>query len=339
MKFVLKTAVAALGLTAIAGTAHAQATLDAVKKRGQVTCGVSQSLPGFANPDAQGNWAGFDVDMCRAVAAAIFGDAKRVKFVPTTAKERFTALQSGEVDFLARNTTWTMSRDTQLGFDFVGINFYDGQGFMVRKDLKVTSAKQLAGAAVCTQTGTTTELNVADYFRSNKMQYKVVAFEKNDEVLAAYDSGRCDVFTTDRSGLAADRTKLKDPNAHIILPDVISKEPLGPLVRHGDANWGDIIRWAFFAMVNAEELGVTQANVDQMKSSPNPEIKRMLGIEGDFGKMIGLDNNWAYNVIKLVGNYGESYERNVGVKTPIGLERGVNDLWTRGGLQYAPPIR
>ena len=339
MKLILKTAVAALGLTAIAGTAHAQATLDAVKKRGQVICGVSQSLPGFANPDAQGNWAGFDVDMCRAVSTAIFADPKRVKFVPTTAKERFTALQSGEVDFLARNTTWTMSRDTQLGFDFVGINFYDGQGFMVRKDLKVTSAKQLAGAAVCTQTGTTTELNVADYFRSNKMQYKVVAFEKNDEVLAAYDSGRCDVFTTDRSGLAADRTKLKDPNAHIILPDVISKEPLGPLVRHGDANWGDVIRWAFFAMVNAEELGVTAANVDQMKGSPNPEIKRLLGTEGDFGKMLGLDNAWAYNIIKMVGNYGESYERNVGTKTPIGLERGVNDLWTRGGLQYAPPIR
>ncbi|MBM3599940.1 MAG: amino acid ABC transporter substrate-binding protein [Alphaproteobacteria bacterium] len=337
-KLTVLAAGAALAIFA-SGTAMAQQTLAQVKQRGQVICGVSQSLPGFANPDAQGNWAGFDVDMCKSVAAAIFGDTKRVKYVPTTARERFTALQSGEVDFLARNTTWTMSRDTQLGFDFVGINFYDGQGFMVRKDLNVKNAKQLAGAAVCTQTGTTTELNVADFFRSNKMDYKVVAFEKNDEVLAAYDSGRCDVFTTDRSGLAADRTKLKDPNAHIILPDVISKEPLGPLVRHGDNNWGDIIRWAFFAMVNAEELGITAANVDQMLNSPNPEIKRLLGKEGDFGKMLGLENNWAYNVIKMVGNYAESYERNVGTKTPIGLERGVNALWTAGGLQYAPPVR
>lgn len=335
----LAAAGAALAMFSMAGTVEAQQTLAQVKQRGLIQCGVSQSLPGFANPDAQGNWAGFDVDMCKAIAAAVFGDVKRVKYVPTTARERFTVLQAGDADLLARNTTWTMSRDTQLGFDFVGINFYDGQGFMVRKDLNVKSAKQLAGAAVCTQTGTTTELNVADFFRTNKMAYKVVAFEKNDEVLAAYDSGRCDVFTTDRSGLAADRTKLKDPNAHIILPDVISKEPLGPLVRHGDNNWGDVIRWAFFAMVNAEELGITQANVDQMANSPNPEIKRLLGKEGDFGKMLGLDNNWAHNIIKMVGNYGESYERNVGPKTPIGLERGVNALWTAGGLQYAPPVR
>ncbi len=322
-----------------AGDAQAQATLDAVKKRGQVICGVSQSLPGFANPDAQGNWAGFDVDMCRAVSAAIFGDPKRVKFVPTTAKERFTALQSGEVDFLARNTTWTMSRDTQLGFDFVGINFYDGQGFMAKKSLGVKSALELKGATVCTQTGTTTEQNLADFFRSNKMDYKVVAMEKNDEVLAAYDSGRCDVFTTDRSGLAADRTKLKAPNDHVILPEVISKEPLGPLVRHGDNNWGDVIRWAFYVMVNAEELGVDSKNVDEMKKSANPEIKRMLGIEGDFGKMVGLDNAFGYNIIKMVGNYAETYDKNVGPNTPIGLSRGVNALWSKGGLQYAPPIR
>jgi len=320
---------AGVALTAIAaGGAQAQQTLEQVKKRGQVICGVAQSLPGFANPDPQGNWAGFDVEMCRAVSAAIFGDPKRVKFVPTTAKERFTALQSGEVDFLARNTTWTMSRDTQLGFDFVGVNFYDGQGFMVPKKLGVKNAKELKGATVCTQTGTTTELNLADFFRANKMDYKVVAFEKNDEVLAAYDSGRCD-----------DRTKMKNPNDHVILPEVISKEPLGPLVRHGDNQWGDIIRWSYYAMLYAEELGVTSKNVDDMKKSANPEIKRMLGVEGDFGKMIGLDNTWAYNIIKMVGNYGESYERNVGEKTPIGLARGVNALWTKGGLQYAMPIR
>jgi len=337
-KISLFAAVAALAAV-VAGSAQAQQTLETVKKRGQVICGVAQSLPGFANPDAQGNWAGFDVDICRAVAAAIFGDDKRVKYVPTTAKERFTALQSGEVDFLARNTTWTMSRDTQLGFDFVGVNFYDGQGFMVPKKLGVKSALELKGATVCTQTGTTTEQNLADFFRANKMDYKVVAFEKNEEVKAAYDSGRCDVFTTDRSGLAADRTSLKVPSDHVILPEVISKEPLGPLVRHGDNNWGDIVRWSFFAMVNAEELGVTAANVEEMKKSNNPEIKRMLGVEGDFGKMVGLDNNWAANIIKLVGNYGESYDRNVGEKTPIGLSRGINALWTKGGLQYAPPIR
>ena len=319
--------------------AEAQQTLDIVKKRGQLVCGVSQGNPGLSNPDTQGNWSGFDVDLCRAVAAAIFGDAGRVKFVPTTAKERFTALQSGEIDVLSRNTTWTMSRDTQLGFDYVAVNFYDGQGFVVPKKSGIKSARELKGATVCTATGTTTEMNLADYFRANKMEYKIVAFEKTDEVNAAYDSGRCDAYTTDRSSLATQRTKLKVPNDHVILPDVISKEPLGPSVRHGDNNWGDIVRWAYFVMVNAEELGVTQANVDQMKSSANPEIKRMLGGEGDFGKMLGLDNAWAYNIIKLVGNYEESYERNLGPKTPIGLERGVNNLWTKGGLQYAPPIR
>jgi general L-amino acid transport system substrate-binding protein len=322
-----------------AGGAEAQQTLDAVKKRGVVTCGVAPSLPGFSNPDAQGNWAGFDVELCRAIAVTVFADPKRVKFVPLTAKERFTALQSAEVDVLARNTTWTMGRDVQLGFDFLGVNFYDGQGFMVPKKLGVKSAKELKGATVCTQTGTTTELNLADFFKSNNMQYKVVSFEKNDEVLAAYDSGRCDVFTTDRSGLAADRTKMKVPNDHVILPEVISKEPLGPLVRHGDSNWGDVVRWTFFAMVNAEELGVTSKNVDEMKKSSNPEIKRLLGLEGDFGKQLGVDNAWAYNIVKMIGNYGESYDRNVGPSTPLGLARGVNDLWTKGGLQYAPPIR
>jgi general L-amino acid transport system substrate-binding protein len=319
--------------------ARAQQTLDVVKKRGQLVCGVSQGNPGFSNPDAQGNWQGFDVDICRAVAAAIFADAGRVKFVPLSGKDRFTALQSAEVDLLSRTTTWTMSRDTQLGFDFVGVNFYDGQGFMVPKKSGIKSAMELKGATVCTATGTTTELNLADFFRANKMEYKVVAFEKADEVNAAYDSGRCDAYTTDRSSLASQRTKLKTPADHVVLPEVISKEPLGPVVRHGDANWGDIVRWAYYAMVNAEELGVDSKNVEEMKKSSSPEIKRMLGIEGDFGKMLGLGNDWAFNIVKLVGNYEESYERNIGPKTPIGLPRGTNALWTKGGLQYAPPIR
>jgi general L-amino acid transport system substrate-binding protein len=332
-------AATAAAIALLAAGAQAQATLETVKKRGQLVCGVSQGNPGFSNPDAQGNWSGFDVEFCRAVSAAVFGDAGRVKYVPTTAKERFTALQSGEIDMLARTTTWSMSRDTQLGFDFVMTNFYDGQGFMVPKKLNIKSAKQLKGAAVCTSTGTTTELNLADYFRANNMDYKVVAYEKVDEVNAAYDSGRCDAYTTDMSSLAAQRTKLKVPSDHVILPEVISKEPLGLVVRHGDNNWGDIVRWAAFAMLNAEELGVTSKNVDEMKKSTNPEIKRLLGIEGDFGKMLGLDNNWAYNIIKLVGNYEEAYERTVGPNTPVGLPRGVNALWTKGGLQYAPPIR
>jgi len=332
--------VAGTALVALAaGGAQAQQTLETVKKRGQLICGVSTSAPGFANPDAQGNWKGLDVDSCRAIAAAVFGDAKRVKYVPTTAKERFTALQSGEIDVLVRNTTWTMSRDTQMGFDFVSVNFYDGQGFMVPKKSGIKSAKELNGATVCTTTGTTTELNLADYFRANKMQYKVVAYEKIEEINAAYDSGRCDAYTTDRSSLASQRTKLKNPADHVVLPETISKEPLGAVVRHGDSNWGDIVRWAYYAQLNAEELGVSSKNVDEMKKSTNPEIRRLLGLEGDFGKMIGLNNEWAYNVIKLVGNTEESYESTMGVNTPVGLPRGVNNLWTKGGLQYAPPIR
>ncbi len=338
MNRLLAVAIGTIAIAAASGV-EAQQTLEVVKKRGQLVCGVSPGNPGFSNPDAQGNWSGLDVDICRAVAAAIFGDAKRVKYVPTTAKERFTALQSGEIDMLSRTTTWTMSRDVQLGFDFLGVNFYDGQGFMVPKKLNMKSALQLKGATVCTATGTTTELNLADFFKANKIDYKVVSFEKTDEVNAAYDSGRCDAYTTDRSSLASQRTKLKIPADHVILPDVISKEPLGPSVRHGDNNWGDVVRWSFFAMINAEELGVTSKNVDEMKKSSNPEIKRMLGLEGDFGKQLGVDNAWAYNIIKLVGNYEEAYERNVGPSTPIGLPRGVNALWTKGGLQYAPPIR
>ena len=339
MKRTLKT-LAIGAAAAIAMTAGASAgTLDDVKKKGFVQCGVSQGLPGFSNPDDKGNWTGLDVDVCRAVAAAIFGDPSKVKFTPLSAKERFTALQSGEVDMLSRNTTWTATRDTALGLNFAGVNYYDGQGFMVRKSLGVTSAKQLGGAAVCTNTGTTTELNVADYFRANKMQYEVVAFEKSDEVVKAYDEGRCDVYTTDRSGLAAQRLKLKNPDEHIVLPEIISKEPLGPVVRQGDDQWFDLVKWTLFAMVNAEELGVNSKNVDEMKKSNNPAVKRLLGVEGKFGENLGVSNDWAYNIIKHVGNYGESYDRNVGPKTPLGLARGLNALWNKGGIMYAPPIR
>ncbi len=328
---------AAVSIAAV--TAANAGTLEDVKAKGFVQCGVSQGLPGFSNPDDKGNWVGIDVDVCRAVAAAIFGDASKVKFTPLSAKERFTALQSGEIDMLSRNTTWTATRDTALGLNFAGVNYYDGQGFMVRKKLGVTSALQLNGAAVCTNTGTTTELNVADFFRSHKMQYEVVAFEKSDEVVKAYDEGRCDVYTTDRSGLAAQRLKLKNPDEHMVLPEIISKEPLGPVVRQGDDQWFNLVKWTLFAMLNAEELGVTSKNVDEMKGSSNPAIKRLLGVEGKYGENLGVSNAWAYNIVKQVGNYGESYDRNVGPKTPLGLARGLNALWNKGGIQYAPPIR
>lgn len=327
---------AAFGLTATAATAG---TLDDVKKKGFVQCGVSQGLPGFSNPDDKGNWSGLDIDVCRAVAAAVFGDDKKVKFTPLSAKERFTALQSGEVDVLSRNTTWTATRDTALGLNFAGVNYYDGQGFMVRKDLGVSSALELNGASVCTNTGTTTELNVADYFRANKMKYEVVAFEKADEVVQAYDAGRCDVYTTDQSGLYAQRLKLKDKSKHIVLPEIISKEPLGPVVRQGDDQWFNLVKWTVFAMVNAEEMGVTSANVDDMKGSSDPAVKRLLGVEGNYGQNLGVGNDWVYNIIKLVGNYSESFNKNVGPDTPLGIARGVNALWSKGGIQYAPPIR
>lgn len=315
------------------------ATLDNVRSKGVLQCGVSQGLAGFSSPDDQGNWKGIDVDFCRAMAASIFGDATKVKFRPLSAKERFTALQSGEIDVLSRNTTWTLVRDTSLGLDFVGTTYYDGQGFMVRKSKKISSAKQLNGATVCVNTGTTTELNLADYFRAQNMKYKIVAFEKTDEVIAAYDAGRCDAYTTDRSGLFSERNKLKKPDEHVILADVISKEPLGPAVRHGDNQWSDIARWTLFAMLEAEEMGVTSANVEAMKKDPSPGIKRLLGIEGDMGKNLGLSNEWAYNIVKQVGNYGESFERNLGPSTPLKIERGQNALWKNGGLQYAMPIR
>ena len=320
-------------------TAAVAGTLDDVRSKGFVQCGVSQGLPGFSNPDEQGNWTGIDVDVCRAVAAAIVGDAGKVKFTPLSAKERFTALQSGEVDILSRNTTWTLVRDSALGLNFAGVNYYDGQGFMVRQDLGVKSALELDGASVCVNIGTTTELNLSDYFRANNMKFNPVVFEKADEVVAAYDAGRCDVYTTDQSGLAAQRVKLKDPKAHVILPEIISKEPLGPVVRHGDDKWLDAVKWTLYAMVEAEELGVTSRNVDQMKSSANPNIKRLLGTEGDGGKSLGLPADWAFNIVKQVGNYGEIYERHVGVNTSLGLERGLNALWKDGGLQYAIPVR
>ena len=335
----LAAGIAAVALTGVATAAYAGKELDAIKARGQLICGVSTGVAGFASADSQGKWTGLDVDVCRAVAAAIFGDADKVKFVPTTAQQRFTALQSGEVDLLVRTTTYTLTRDTALGFDFTGINYYDGQGFMVRKKLGVASAKELNGASICTQQGTTTELNLADYFRANNMKYEVVAFATSDETFKAYDAGRCDAFTTDASGLYAERLRASAPDDHIVLPEIISKEPLGPAVRHGDNQWGDIVRWTHMAMLNAEELGVTKANVDQMKTSDNPEIKRLLGTEGKFGEATGLTNDWAVRIIKHVGNYGESFERNVGEGSRLKIKRGQNAQWTKGGLQYGIPVR
>ena len=331
------------GAAAVAAYAPAAsaATLDDVKAKGFVQCGVSTGLAGFSNPDDKGDWSGLDVDLCRAVAAAIFGDATKVKFSPLSAKERFTALQSGEVDMLPRNTTWTISRDTSLGLNFRAVNYYDGQGFMInaKKLPDINSALQLSGAAVCVQTGTTTELNLADYFKANKMEYNPVVFEKLEEVNAAYDAGRCDVYTTDQSGLYGIRLTLTNPDDHVVLPEIISKEPLGPAVRQGDDQWFDIVSWTHYAMVQAEELGITQANVEEMKGSDNPEVKRLLGSEGAFGEAIGLGNDWAANAIKAVGNYGEMFDANVGPDTPLGIARGQNALWSKGGLQYAPPIR
>ena len=319
---------------------HGKSTLAQVKEKGFVQCGVSQGLPGFSNADDAGEWTGLDVDMCRAVAAAVFGDASAVKFTPLSAKQRFTALASGEVDILSRNTTWTMTRDTQLGLNFAGVNYYDGQGMMVPTALGVTSATELDGANICTNTGTTTELNITDFFRANGMSFNLVAFEKADEVVAAYDSGRCDVYTTDRSGLAAQRGKLTAPDSHMVLSEIISKEPLGPVVRQGDDQWFNIVRWSLNAMINAEELGVNSGNVNAMEyNDVSPSIARLIGKEGNFGEELGLDNKWAYNIIRQVGNYGESYEKHVGENTPLKLARGVNALWSNGGILYAAPIR
>jgi general L-amino acid transport system substrate-binding protein len=339
-KFSIMAAICGVALGA-AASANAATTLESVKAKGFVQCGVSQGLPGFSNADDSGKWTGIDVDLCRGVAAAVFGDASKVKFTPLSAKQRFTALGSGEIDILSRNTTWTMTRDTQLGLNFAGVNYYDGQGMMVPTSLGVKSAKELDGANICTNTGTTTELNITDYFRANKMSFKLVAFEKADEVVAAYDAGRCDVYTTDRSGLAAQRTKLTKPDAHMVLPEIISKEPLGPVVRQGDDQWFNIVRWTLNAMINAEELGVTLKNVNAKKYATGlaPSVARLIGKEGKFGEELGLSNDWAYNVISQVGNYAESYEANVGPNTPLKLDRGVNALWSQGGILYAAPIR
>jgi general L-amino acid transport system substrate-binding protein len=329
--------VVALGTT---GTvALADSTLEKVKQRGVIVCGVHEGLPGFGLPDEKGNWSGLDVDFCRAYAAAIFSDPTKVKFRPLNAKDRFTALQSGEVDVLTRNTTWTMSRETTLGFLFASPNYYDGQGFIVRKKLNVTSATQLDGATVCVGQGTTTELNLADYFRSHNIKYEPVAFADADEVVKAYDAGRCDVYTDDATGLYGERIKMAVPDDNVILPEVISKEPLAPAVRQGDDKWFNIIRWSGYAMVQAEELGVTSKNADEMLKSTNPEIKRLLGVEGDFGKSLGLTNDWAYQIIKKVGNYGERFETDLGDGSQLKIKRGLNELWTKGGLQYSPPIR
>jgi general L-amino acid transport system substrate-binding protein len=336
MKKVVKPLVLASAALAMAATASAS-TLEELKDKGFLQCGVSQGLPGFSSTDEKGNWAGLDVDYCRAVAAAIFGDADAVKYTPLSAKERFTALQSGEIDMLSRNTTWTQTRDTSLGINFTAVTYYDGQGFMVRKDLGVTSALELDGASVCTNQGTTTELNMADYFRANGMSYEPVVFEKADEVVAAYDSGRCDVYTTDASGLAAQRTKLEDPNAHMVLPEIISKEPLGPAVPHGDDQFLDIVKWVIFATVEAEEMGLSSDNItSKAKSAATPALKRFVGEEGSLGENLGLSADWAFQVISQVGNYGEIWEENV---APLELPRGVNELWSNGGIMYAPPMR
>ena len=314
-------------------------TLEDVKARGVLRCVVSTGIAGFAYPDANGVWKGFDIDFCRATAAAVLGDASKIKAVTSTGKTRFTLLNSGEGDVLWRNTTVTFSRDVGVKLRFHGINYYDGQGFMVSKELGVSSAKELDGASVCIQTGTTTELNLADYFHANGMKYEAVTLETNDESRQNYTAGRCDVYTTDASALASTRSTFTDPENHIILPEIISKEPLGPATRHGDDQWSDIITWVLNATVTAEEKGVTSANIDSMKKSKDPEILRLLGVEGSQGKELGLSTDWAYNIIKSVGNYGEIFERNIGVKTPIGLERGLNALWINGGLQYSPPFR
>lgn len=332
-------ATAAVHLVSL-GAAEAGETMDAIKAKGFVQCGVNTGLAGFGAPNDAGEWAGLDVDVCRAVAVAMFGDPEAVKFTPLTAKERFTALQSGEIDLLSRNTTWTLTRDTALGLEFTGVTYYDGQSFMAPKALGVKSALELDGASICVQPGTTTELNLADYFRANNMSYEPVVIERLDEVRTAYDQGRCDVYTTDQSGLYAERTVLSQPDEHVILPEVISKEPLGPVVRHGDSEWADVVRWALYAMLEAEEYGVNSQNVDEQKAnSTNPAVRRLLGVEGDMGANLGLAPEWSYNVIKQIGNYGEIFEANVGQGTPLKIERGLNALWTNGGLQYAMPLR
>ena len=328
-------------LLLLAGQSHAASgdTLAQVKKKGELQCGVSDGLPGFSNPNAKGVWEGIDVDLCHALAAGIFGDASKVKFIPLNAKERFTALQSGEVDVLSRNTTWTLTRDATLGLTFPATIYYDGQGFLVNKTLGVKSAKELDGASICIQAGTTTELNVSDYFKANGMKFTPVVFDTSDQTVKGFESGRCDVLTSDQSQLYALKIKLAKPDAAVVLPEVISKEPLGPAVRQGDEQWGTLVKWTLFAMVNAEELGVTSKNVDAMKASKNPDVRRLLGLEEPSGKVLGIQADWGYQIVKQVGNYGEMFERNVGKGSPLKIERGLNAQWNKGGLQYAPPFR
>jgi general L-amino acid transport system substrate-binding protein len=336
LRFLPFVAAAAFSLFAHGASAT---TLEDVKARGFLQCGVSTGLLGFSAPDDNGEWHGFDIDFCRAVAAAVFGDPSKVKFTPLTAKDRFTSLQLGDIDLLSRNTTWTMTRDTAQGMTFAGVTYYDGQGFMVKKSFGVTSALELNGASICVQTGTTTELNLADYFKAHNMTVNPVVFEKLDETTGAYDAGRCDAFTADASALYAIRLTLTTPDDHVVLPEIISKEPLGPVVRQGDDGWFNVVKWTYFALLNAEELGITQANVEEMKSSENQDVRRFTGIDGSFGEGIKLGNDWAVNVIKATGNYGEIFDRNLGTSSKLQIARGLNALWTKGGIQYAPPIR
>jgi general L-amino acid transport system substrate-binding protein len=336
---IAKISLATVAVLSLGSTTLSADTLADVQKNGFVKCGVDGGLPGFSEVGGDGVYKGIDVDLCRAVAAATLGDAKKVKYIALNAKERLTALQSGEIDMLSRNTTWTQTRDTSLGLKFAGVNYYDGQGFMVTKKLGVKSAKELDGASICLQTGTTTELNVADYFRTNKMKYKLVSYDTNDQVLKGYESGRCDVLTSDQSQLYGLRIKLANPGESVVLPEVISKEPLGPVVRQGDDKWFNIVRWTFNAMLTAEESGVTSKNVDAMLKTDNPDIKRLLGVEGEMGKNLGLAKDFAFQIVKQVGNYGESFEATVGMGSPLKIARGYNAQWNQGGLQYAPPFR
>ncbi len=331
--------IALLGL-AVSAQANASSTLDTVKARGQLICGVNTAAPGFSSVDSKGNWTGLDVDVCRAVAAATLGDAKKVKFVPLSSPQRFSALQAGEIDMLARNTSWTMTRDTTTGALFTAVSYYDGQGFLVPKRLNVKSAKQLNGATICVQSGTSSEKSLADFFNTNKMKFKTVVFDTTEATQAAFFSGRCQAYTTDMSDLAGARINSPKPADYEILPEVISKEPLAPAVRRGDDQWYSIVRWSLFALINAEELGITKANVDQKRAQDKrPDVQRLLGASEDMGKMLGLDKQWSYRIVKQVGNYGESFEANMGPNSKLGLPRGNNNLWTQGGLLYAPPIR
>ncbi len=326
-------------LALLASSVFAGKTLEGIKKRGTLKCGVSTGLPGFSTPDSKGNWKGIDVDFCRALAVAVLGDDSKVQYVSLNAQQRFTALQSGEIDVLSRNTTNTLTRDTSTGLNFTTPIYYDGQGFMVRKSSKITSALQLNGASVCTQQGTTTELNMSDYFRANRLKLKPVVFESNDEVVQSFVKGRCDALTTDASGLAAERSKFKNPDDYIILPEVISKEPLSPAVRHGDDEWFDIVKWTMFALVEAEEIGITKENIKSFLKSKDPRVKRFLGTTPGNGQAIGLDEKWAFNIISIIGNYGEIFETNVGKGSTLKLDRGLNALWNKGGLMFSPPFR